>query len=413
MNETLIRLSGSLVLLISVSMPIPESRAETIRIQHYTHIGCNVGGQRYLPAGADIGLVATFRLPEERQPCLDALKRMQAGCEMATHFQGTTPDGHPWKPGEKHPLCLSVFRGEISACIGHYEFESQKCDALGSDEQRERREIEEERERIAVEEERERIAMEVEREREAKAEERQQYARAEQLGQLQLELNRDRVARELERDGVAREAKRQRQEAESQRLIAKERRRDAELRRKLEENTQRAIARIDAELHSRMQARKEKLRRQDAERRRNAERRRALERRRMQAQRRQQDSGGLSTFAAIVGGVALGLAGADAQPAMDTLQRLATLNNANSMTTGGSVSDSCTQAQHRIARKHAAQSDSYSGMGICGATRKHIQFLQDVRRELAHAGCPAYDLRQLDQSISQSRQTASAACAGG
>ena len=161
MNETLVRLTGGLALLIAVSMPLSEARAETVRIQHYSHMGCEVAGKRYLPAGADTGLAATFRLPEQRRQCLDAVKRMRVGCEMATHFQPTNPEGHPWKPGEKHPRCLGAFAAEVLACIGHYELEGQKCHGLGSEtksEERERREWAAERERLALEAEEDMVA---------------------------------------------------------------------------------------------------------------------------------------------------------------------------------------------------------------------------------------------------------------
>ena len=154
MNGTLVRLKEGLALMIAVSMPLSEARAETVRIQHYTHMGCDVAGKRYLPAGAYTGLVATFRLPEQRQQCLDAIKRMRVGCEMATDFQSTNPDGHFWKSGEKLPRCLGAFAAEIPACIGHYELEGQKCHGLGAEaenEERERQEWAAERERLALE----------------------------------------------------------------------------------------------------------------------------------------------------------------------------------------------------------------------------------------------------------------------
>ena len=61
--------------------------------------------------------------------------------------------GRPWKTDEKDPGCLDAFRAEIPQCIQHYERESQKCNALVSDEESERREIEDELERLAIEEE--------------------------------------------------------------------------------------------------------------------------------------------------------------------------------------------------------------------------------------------------------------------
>ncbi|MCY3875516.1 MAG: SH3 domain-containing protein [Rhodobacteraceae bacterium] len=152
MNGTLVRLKEGLALMIAVSMPLSEARAETVRIQNYTHMGCDVAGKRYLPAGADTGLVATVRLPEQRQQCLDAIKRMRVGCEMATDFQSTNPDGHSWKSGEKHPRCLGVFAAEIPACIGHYELEGQKCHGSGSETESE------ERERLALEAEEDMVA---------------------------------------------------------------------------------------------------------------------------------------------------------------------------------------------------------------------------------------------------------------
>lgn len=128
MNARVMALTGSLALMTAVTMSISHAQEPTVRIQHYTHAGCDIGGRRYIPAGADTGLVATFRYPEGKQQCLDAIKRMQAGCEMATHFQATNPDGHPWGSGKKNPRCLEAFRREIPKCVEHYERQVPKCE---------------------------------------------------------------------------------------------------------------------------------------------------------------------------------------------------------------------------------------------------------------------------------------------
>ena len=129
MRRAVMALKASSTFILAVTVLTPWAQAETTRIQHYVHAGCEVDGRRYLPSGADIGLVATFELPEGRQQCLAAINRMQVGCEMATHFQATNPDGHPWGPNEKNPGCLEIFRNEISRCIEHYASQAPKCEA--------------------------------------------------------------------------------------------------------------------------------------------------------------------------------------------------------------------------------------------------------------------------------------------
>ena len=127
MHRVFLAIRGCIVLTILVATPIIQAQEVTVRIQHYTHAGCEFDGYRYLPAGADSGLVATFRYPEGTQQCLAAINRMQAGCQMATHFQATSPHGHPWSTGEKDPRCLQVFMNEIPNCIQHYESQKPKC----------------------------------------------------------------------------------------------------------------------------------------------------------------------------------------------------------------------------------------------------------------------------------------------
>ena len=105
-----------------------EAHAETVRIQHYAHQGCVIGGVRYLPDYAHMGLVATFRLPEQSQHCHEMIDRSSVSCEWATDFQSTNPQGHPWSAGEKDSRCFSVFRDEISHCVSHYERQRSTCD---------------------------------------------------------------------------------------------------------------------------------------------------------------------------------------------------------------------------------------------------------------------------------------------
>ena len=119
--------TGFLVVIACIGIVNAYAQETTIRIQHYTHQGCEIGGQRILPAFADIGLVATFRFPSGEQQCLDAVKRMKIGCTKATFFQSTDPNGHPWQPGGKDPRCLELFKKEISRCIEHYEGQMPKC----------------------------------------------------------------------------------------------------------------------------------------------------------------------------------------------------------------------------------------------------------------------------------------------
>lgn len=240
MGKVFMGLTGTLAVIIGVSMPIVPSKAENAQIQHYTHAGCDIGGRRHLPAGADIGLVATFQLPEGKQQCLDAVNRMKAGCEMATHFQGTDPDGRPWKTGEKDPMCLDAFRAEVPQCIQHYENESQKCHALVSDEESERREIEDELERLAIEEELAKLAVDEEKERLVAEEERRRLAVEEELRRLAVDEEHRRLAAEEERRQLAAKQQRERErlaaEAEQRRRIAEleHRRRLAQIRRQQE-----------------------------------------------------------------------------------------------------------------------------------------------------------------------------------
>ena len=128
MGRIVTALNSCLVCIVAITAPITWTQAAMVRIQHYVHAGCDIDGRRYLPSGADVGLVATFELPGGSQLCRDAINRMQAGCETATHFQATNPDGHPWRPGEKDPRCLEVFRNEIPQCVEHYALQAPKCE---------------------------------------------------------------------------------------------------------------------------------------------------------------------------------------------------------------------------------------------------------------------------------------------
>ena len=130
MRHVVAVLAGFAVLIIILSMPkaSAQNKNEEVQIQHYTHAGCTIAGQRYLPAGADSGLVATFWIPRQKRNCLDAVDRMRIDCGLATDFQSTNPDGHPWAPGEKDSQCLGVFMSEIPRCIDHYESQRPKCE---------------------------------------------------------------------------------------------------------------------------------------------------------------------------------------------------------------------------------------------------------------------------------------------
>ena len=124
MRRVVMVLVGIVSLIIAVGMTKARAQDGTIRIQHYTHAGCTIDGRHYLPAYADTGLVATLR--SERQ-CLDMIGRAQEGCRVAINFQMVNPDGHPWKPNEKDPRCLVVFREEVTECIDHYEKQKVQC----------------------------------------------------------------------------------------------------------------------------------------------------------------------------------------------------------------------------------------------------------------------------------------------
>ncbi len=348
-----------------------------VRIDHYTHSGCMVGGERLKPPFASDGGAAFFWLPRQRQSCLDTIKRFLHWCKRATSFATNTDD-------EKYPGCLPVFAAESGSCISHYNLEKQKCDQgpeshAGSE--KEQQELEEERERLALEEERERLALEEERERLALEQERQRLAEEQRLAQRRQELEEQQRRQRL--------AQQQREREEGQRLLAQQQRdRESQrLAKEMRETDRRSIAQQQA---------------------------------RLRAKKRRQDNA-RNTIMGLMKGVAGGLAelNESGNSGMAILKGLADGLKASSSKDlagvsgdGGAVSGSCEQAQRRIEQRLAAHNRNLrvGGMGMCAIARYYVRMLQEVRGELAGGGCPAHAIRTYDRSIAQARQTARASC---
>ena len=126
--KQVVKISVGFVVLIAITgMTEVYAQDGTVRIQHYTHVGCNIDGQHYLPNYTSSGLVATFKAQHLPHQCLDMIARAQASCEWAREFKSTNPDGHTWSPGEKDPRCFDVFRNEVPRCIEYYEVQKPKC----------------------------------------------------------------------------------------------------------------------------------------------------------------------------------------------------------------------------------------------------------------------------------------------
>ena len=234
----------------------------------------------------------------------------------------------------------------------------------------ERQELEDERERLALEAERERLALEVEREQQV------------------LEEERERVVMEAER---------QRREEEA---------RLAQIRRAREEERERQRLALERQRQEERRARK-----------RVAELQREQERERMEeeesARRRTANAWAVAgILTGITAGIADGLAqrNGGGRPGTAFLEALAGMGNSTGMDSGETGGGSCAQAQRRIEQKLSSQNLSEGGMGICGTARHYARTLQDVRRELASAGCPTHALRAYDQAIAQVNQTARASC---
>ena len=132
MKHVVAVLVGFAVLIILVGMPKASAQNKNeeveVKIQHYTHAGCTIAGQRYLPRYTSNGLIATFWIPRQKRNCLDMIARSRATCEWARAFQSINPDGRPWEPGEKDSRCLGVFMNEIPRCINYYESQRPKCE---------------------------------------------------------------------------------------------------------------------------------------------------------------------------------------------------------------------------------------------------------------------------------------------
>ena len=107
-----------IIALVVIVIAIPAA-AEDIRIRHYTHEGCVVGGERILPAFALDGLIA--RIPEASYwDCENVVDSATLSCRWADDFVYSFQR-------EQHPECLDVFAAEISDCLAHYKGERTKC----------------------------------------------------------------------------------------------------------------------------------------------------------------------------------------------------------------------------------------------------------------------------------------------
>ena len=271
-----------------------------------------------------------------------------------------------------------------SSCRIPDELDPERLDA----EAQERRELEEERERLALQEERERLALEEERERVA------------------LEAERKRLALEAERKRLALEAERRRQE-EERRLAQAQRAREQERERQ----------RLARE-RQRMEEQRERMRL--------AELQRERERERLDEQRAFEEAEKLHSVVSFLGGVRAGLdslnrgeggaiailrSGSAYARGLSSMENAASIARGSNPVVVGSFGGSCDQAQRRAEEMIAARTRSISNdMGMCSSARYFLRTMQDVRRELASGGCPAYALEEYDRTISQASQNVRASC---
>ena len=120
------RTIAALALALAVTMVLYRSaEAAEARIESFAFVCETPDGQTLKPRHGDVAGVVFADLPAQREQCLETIDFKIALCRENRDF-GSGIDGGT------HGACLPVFEQQAKACIGHFTFERDKCDASGS-----------------------------------------------------------------------------------------------------------------------------------------------------------------------------------------------------------------------------------------------------------------------------------------
>ena len=120
------RTIAALALVLAVTMVLYRSaEAAEARIESFAFVCETPGGQALKPRHGDVAGVVFADLPAQREQCLETIDFKIALCRENRDF-GSGIDGGT------HGACLPVFEQQAKACIGHFTFERDKCDAAGA-----------------------------------------------------------------------------------------------------------------------------------------------------------------------------------------------------------------------------------------------------------------------------------------
>ncbi len=120
------RTIAALALALAVTMVLYRSaEAAEARIESFAFVCETADGQTLKPRHGDVAGVVFADLPAQREQCLETIDFKIALCRENRDF-GSGIDGGT------HGACQPVFEQQAKACIGHFTFERDKCDASGS-----------------------------------------------------------------------------------------------------------------------------------------------------------------------------------------------------------------------------------------------------------------------------------------
>ena len=100
------------------------AHAAQVRIDGFRFACKTPDGKTLKPRFGDIPSW-TYRLPEQRESCLNAIERHIHGCSENTDFGGYRDRD------KRYPGCLPIFEEQAKACAAHFRDERAKCDAGG------------------------------------------------------------------------------------------------------------------------------------------------------------------------------------------------------------------------------------------------------------------------------------------
>ena len=105
--------------LVALTLWSSAEAAET-RIRAFPFSCDTPDGQVVKPRHGDIEGVSYTDLPAQRAQCLGTIDRKIALCWENTEFATETEN-------QEFAACLSLFREQARACVGHFSFERSKC----------------------------------------------------------------------------------------------------------------------------------------------------------------------------------------------------------------------------------------------------------------------------------------------